>query len=274
MMAARDYDVSMYTQDGNNLEDFTYEDFKEKFFNDEILKRKIENEEIITYFLRTLRAKLSSSDRSMLSTYFIKKMPDENSYTFTLVYFSPFNVKTQVPSSDVNEFYSVFNYFNNLEYFRALYGNPDLNIEFTGIMITQNKLASAAHATFKSYKEFYKLQHFTESEIEIDPTVHVYGAVSYEIMSLENRRLLFTQDSSQQNQEPNLPRIKESQLLRVLSNEAVVKYIGALPGDVVKIVNETFVPGNMVESEILYRKVKNATEKQKSKKTTARNKPK
>lgn len=276
MMAARDYNVDAYTTT-QNFEEFSPADFRTQYFNNSNLQALCERDQV-KMLIAQRRKVYSATDRAMLTTYLSRPRVDGSGHDMTILYFSSISETDSANINDVLEFVAVMEHFK--EYVTS------------GIMITQHPLAPRAKSRFAEVAQIHNIQHFTDKELEFDPTAHVYNALSYHIMTMEERRALFVQDDAQSKSGPPGiiptasisgeskgvsragPHIKESQLPRVLTDETVIKYIGARAGDVVRIINETFVPENLADQEIIYRKVRVPNEKPTSRSKAKATKPK
>lgn len=113
-----------------------------------------------------------------------------------------------------------------------------------GILITPNELTGPSTNYYTKMKRYNLIQHFTDIDIEIDPTVHIYNS-DVRILSVQEKKEV-------------LGDLDPRRIPQTFEDEPLVKYIGAVNDDLVEYNRETFLPTMLVEEDLFYRYTRKA----------------
>lgn len=124
----------------------------------------------------------------------------------------------------------------------------------TGIIITHTVLTPKGNSTIKEFHEKMKIQHYTDEDVQLDPSIHIYTPYAEVLTQLAKTNFFST------NQ------IDPTKMPRDMSDEALAKFLGAMPNDVIEYERVSFLPNVLVDEEIFFRMVKRPIEKKKAEK--------
>lgn len=120
----------------------------------------------------------------------------------------------------------------------------------SAVIVSVHPMFGATAESFNSLNPTFRMSHFTDEEISFDPTAHIYSSPMRILDRAEKERFL---------QNPGIKSL--SSLPRVFANEPAVKYIGAVPDDVIEYEVESFIPETLLSSELFHRCVRRPTER-------------
>ncbi|TIA69903.1 hypothetical protein E3P91_03380 [Wallemia ichthyophaga] len=113
-----------------------------------------------------------------------------------------------------------------------------------GILIYPEKLTPAANKVIAEMAADYKLQAFTESELQVNITHHQL-VPQHEVLTAEEKKLLLQKY-----------RLKPTQLPRILTSDPVARYFGLERGQVVKIIRPSETSGRYASYRICFYELK------------------
>lgn len=180
-----------------------------------------------------LSPKSSKTLRLLMSDVFTREVDGQVQRCF--VFFSP-QIDETLKVSHMAEF---LNLYQKREY--ALH---------SAVIVSVYPMFAVAAESFNSLNPSFRLSHFTDEEISFDPTAHIYSSPMRILDRAEKERFL---------QNPGIKSL--SSLPRVFANEPAVKYIGAVPDDVIEYEVESFIPETLLSSELFHRCVRRPTER-------------
>ena len=201
--------------------------------SDANIVNRMHQEPVVGEIVTTYVSKPQKTLRVLMSDVFVRVVDGQTERCF--VYFAP-QTDTTLKTGDLTEFLSIYN--------KTIY---QLNF---GVIISAHPMFSSE--VFDSVNPGFRLTHFTDEEISFDPTAHIYTS-PMRILSRSEKAAFLTN-----------PGIKTlSSMPRVFVNEPTIKYIGAVPDDVIEYEVESFIPETLLSSELFYRCVRRPTERKK-----------
>jgi DNA-directed RNA polymerase subunit H (RpoH/RPB5) len=129
-------------------------------------------------------------------------------------------------------------------------GYPDQRYT-CGILISTKQMAPTAQDYFNGQMNTLHITHFLDNEVLFNPLMHSYSAKSRLLSQYE--KLDFVARNS----------INEIELPCVYANEAVVKYLGGRPDDIIEYHVESFIPDVLLQFEVFHRLVRRPVDKEK-----------
>lgn len=224
MMGIRGYDVNRYEFleriNPRDLES-TYGQNYQVYMNDPLLRMIIIEENF--------------SMRTMMSTILYKE-----DGTSCLIFFSPVEGKDGKKSS-----------IENPRFFLTLMNTPFVNQDpnnprkpSTGILVTYTPLTPKGTATINEFHESKKIQHYTDEDIQLNPSIHIYNPYARVLSQIESDNFFKTNP------------IEQSKMPRNISDEAYTKYLGAFPKSLIEYERFSLLPGMLTDEEIFHRGIR------------------
>lgn len=111
----------------------------------------------------------------------------------------------------------------------------------SGIIITTTVMSSQAGGLFRELAALSNIQHYRDHQLTYDPTESIWASEWIPTTPEQNAKVL--------------ENVKASQMPRISTEDAIAKYHGAKPGDVMKFLRDNFLPEMLCDKEIFYRYV-------------------
>jgi DNA-directed RNA polymerase subunit H (RpoH/RPB5) len=124
----------------------------------------------------------------------------------------------------------------------------------SAIYVTKNPLAAIASGNFDTIRTSLNISKFVDNDMKFNPTTHLYNG---------NSRIL-TGEPLKKFLENG---IDPSKMPRADINEAVVKYLGGVPGDILEQQTTSIIPDVLVPTTLNFRLVKVLNDKKRPKRT-------
>lgn len=233
MMGKRNYNINMYAA----LEQWNVNNFVAYY-------GRPQNEFLSSMLHRMIIDNKSFSIRSMMSTILTK---DDGSTC--LVFFIPKGTKASVSIETLQVFIDIMD--NIVFNINDVFNNPLVKpIKISkGIIISTGEFTSSARILFGEARKTRVIQYFTDDDILIDPSIHIYNPEIQILSPIEKDNFLQTNN------------LETRKMAQNTDEEALAKYLGAEVGDIVEYQRVTFLPYTLVESEIFHRYMKRSVER-------------